>query len=87
MKHIKIFYLASCRFCKQAFSFIEQLKEQEQYKNIEIDLIEESEEPDLADQYDYYFVPAFYFEDKKLSEGAVTFEEVEEIFQKVLKSD
>ncbi|MDR0348226.1 MAG: thioredoxin family protein [Tannerella sp.] len=87
MKHIKIFYLSNCRFCRQAFSYIEQLKEQDQYKDIEIDLIEESEEPDMADRYDYYFVPAFYFGDEKLSEGSVTVEEVEKIFQKIVNSD
>lgn len=87
MKHIKLFYLASCPFCKQAFSYIEELKEQEQYKDIEIDLIEESEEPEIADQYDYFRVPTFYIDDEKLSEGVVTKDKVEEIFQKVLQTD
>lgn len=87
MKHIKLFYLTSCPFCKQAFLYIEKLKEQVAYKDIEIDLIEESEEPDVADQYDYFFVPSFYIDNEKLSEGIVTLEKVEEIFQKVLHTD
>lgn len=85
MKHIKLFYLASCPFCKQAFSYIEALKEQEQYNDIEIDLIEESEEPEVADRYDYFYVPTFYIDDEKLNEGIVTRERVEEIFQKALE--
>lgn len=85
MKQIlRLFYLAQCPYCRQAFAYIEQLKEQQQYKNIEMDLIEESEEPDVADRYDYHYVPTFYLGEEKLSEGAVTLEKVEAVFRKVL---
>lgn len=87
MEHIKLFYLANCPYCRQAFAYIEKLKEQEAYKDIEIDLIEESEEPDIADRYDYFRVPAFYLGDKKISEGIVTPEKVEAIFQQALCSE
>jgi thiol-disulfide isomerase/thioredoxin len=79
-KHIKLFYLKNCPFCKQAFSFIDELKQQDAYRGIEIETIEESEEPETANRYDYYYVPTFYVDGVKVSEGAVTLEKVEAIF-------
>jgi glutaredoxin len=84
MKPIKLFYLKSCPYCRQAFSFIETLKTQDAYKAIDIELIEESEESKIANSYDYYYVPTFYVDGEKVSEGAVTLEKVEEVFKKVI---
>ncbi|MDR3269825.1 MAG: thioredoxin family protein [Tannerella sp.] len=80
-KHIKLFYLENCPYCRQAFSFIEALKRQDEYKDIEIETIEESKEPETANRYDYYYVPTFYADEVKVSEGAVTLEKVEAIFK------
>ena len=86
MKPVKLFYLKHCPFCKKAFSYIENLKLQAVYKPVEIELIEESEQAELADQYDYYYVPSFYINDEKIHEGGVFEHEVEEIFKKALES-
>ncbi|MDR3253258.1 MAG: thioredoxin family protein [Tannerella sp.] len=84
MKPIKLFYLRQCPFCKKAFAYIDELKKQEAYKNIEIETIEESEQPEIADTYDYYYVPTFYIEGEKVHEGGIFPNEVEEIFKKAL---
>ncbi|MDR2138911.1 MAG: thioredoxin family protein [Tannerella sp.] len=84
-KHIKLFYLKNCPFCRQAFGFIDELKRQESYGNIEIELIEESEQSAIADGYDYYYVPAFYVNGEKRLEGAVTREQVEAVFREALQ--
>ncbi len=85
MKPIKLFYLKHCPFCKRALSYIEDLKQQDAYKDIEIEMIEESEEAELANQYDYYYVPTFYIDGEKLHEGGITENEVEEILKKALE--
>ena len=54
MKPIKLFYQTRCPFCKRAFSYIDELKKRPEYKDIVIETIEETEHPDIADQYDYY---------------------------------
>ncbi|MDR3308967.1 MAG: thioredoxin family protein [Tannerella sp.] len=82
MKHIKLFYLRDCPFCKKAFAYIDELKKQEAYKNIEIETIEESEYPEIADAYDYYYVPTFYIDGEKVHEGGIFPNEVEELFKK-----
>ena len=84
MKPIKLFYLKNCPFCKKAFIYIDNLKRQAVYEPIEIELIEESEQADLANQYDYYYVPTFYVNGVKVHEGGILESEVEEIFKKAL---
>ena len=85
MKAVTIFYLANCPFCKKAFVYIDNLKKQDIYKSIEIELIEESEQAELADQFDYYYVPTFYVDDEKVHEGGIFENEVEAIFKKALE--
>lgn len=76
-----MFYLKRCPYCRQAFGFIDELKQQEAYRNVEIELIEESEQPDIAGREDYYYVPTFYVEGEKVHEGAVTRDEVEAVLR------
>jgi glutaredoxin len=85
MKPITLFYLKNCPFCKKAFSYIDELKKQDVYKNIEIGMIEESEQEEIANQYDYYYVPTFYIDGEKLHEGGIYKDEVEDIFKKALE--
>jgi glutaredoxin len=85
MKPITLFYLRNCPFCKKAFAYIDELKKQEAYKNIEINLIEESENPEIADRFDYYYVPTFYIDGIKVHEGGIFPAEVEEILKKALE--
>ena len=84
MKPIKLFYQARCPVCKRAFNYIDELKKRPEYKDIIIETIEETEHPDIADQYDYYYVPTFYIADEKVHEGGIYPNEVEAIFKKAL---
>lgn len=84
MKPIRLFYLRNCPFCKRALSYIDELKKQDVYKNIEIEMIEESEQPEISDQYDYYYVPTFYVNGEKVHEGGITKDETEDILKKAL---
>ncbi len=84
MKSIKLFYQTNCPFCKRAFNYIEELKKRPEYKGIEIETIEERIHPDIADQYDYYYVPTFFVNGEKAHEGGINANEVEAIFQEAL---
>jgi glutaredoxin len=84
MKPVKLFYLKNCPFCKKALSYIDKLKKQEAYKDIQIEMIEESEQPGIADRYDYYYVPTFYIDGEKVHEGGIWEEEVEDVLKKAL---
>ncbi|MBO5878689.1 MAG: thioredoxin family protein [Alistipes sp.] len=86
MKKVKLFYLQHCPFCKKAFRYIEEAKlKHPELADLEIELIEESEQADVADKYDYYYVPTFYVDGQKVHEGGIYYEEVEQILLSCLE--
>ena len=88
MKTIKLtlFILDNCPFCKRALQYISELKkEYPEFQCIELEIIEESKQQELAGSYDYYYVPTFYLGKEKLHEGGIYKNEVKELFQSLLK--
>ena len=92
MKGIKLFYLTHCPYCIQARKVIDDLiSADSKYGDIEIEWIEESQHPDIADQYDYYYVPTMFIGDEKIYEAhpGQTYEEIGEavknVFDKALE--
>jgi glutaredoxin len=81
MQALTLFYLKFCPYCNQAKNDIESLLKEERYKDIEINWINEGKESALANQYDYYLVPTFYLGNKKLFEGAMTREDIRNVFE------
>ena len=57
-----------------------------EYRDVPIRMIEESREPELADQYDYYAVPSFFDGEKKLFEAHLfmSYEDIREEVRRVL---
>ena len=50
MKPVKLFYQERCPFCKKALRYIEELKaEYPEFQPIEIEMIEETQHPDIAE--------------------------------------
>ena len=83
---LTLFILRDCPFCKKALKYIDELKEEyPEFKSIELDIIDEQEQKKLADSYDYYYVPTFYLGEKKLHEGGIYKNEVQGLFEEVLK--
>ena len=72
MEHVKLFYLTNCPYCKQAQKVIQQLQnENQKYQEIisHIQWVEESVEKELADSYDYYYVPTIFVGETKKYEA------------------
>ncbi len=86
MKKITYFYFKNCSYCKKADKFIEELlQENPDFKNIEITKIEERENPDIVANYDYYYVPCFYFNDtEKVLEGDLSKSDIENMLIRAL---
>lgn len=86
MKEITYFYLKTCPYCRQADEMIRQLiSEEPKYAEVPVKKIEEREFPEIADSYDYYFVPCFYIGDRKMMEGVPTMDMVKAAFQAALE--
>ena len=86
MKKIQIFYREQCPFCKRAFKFIDELKsENTEYTKIPTELIEETQQAEYADKFDYYYVPTFYLDGVKMHEGGIYKDEVKKILDSALE--
>ncbi|MEG1896111.1 MAG: hypothetical protein RR162_07695 [Oscillospiraceae bacterium] len=48
-------------------------------------MVEEKENADIADKYDYFYVPCFYVDGKKLHEGAVTKEKIKAVLDSAME--
>ena len=85
MKRIQLFYLRNCPFCRRALEYIEAAQRKHpELAALAIERIEESEEPDVAAQYDYYYVPTLYIDGVKVHEGALYPDEVEPLLRNAL---
>ncbi len=65
------FILPGCPYCRQAAELLEELRAEESaFREIEIEIVDESAESALADRYDYYRVPSFFLGEEKLYEAS-----------------
>ena len=88
MRNLQIFYQKNCPHCTKAFKFIDELKEENDlYRVIEPRFIEETLEVDYAGLFDYFLVPTFYIDEKKVHEGAVSKEQVRKILDDTLQDE
>ena len=65
----------------------ELYQENNLYKTINIDIIDEEKESELANEYDYYYVPSFFDGNKKLHEGVASKEIIKKIFDDYLEEN
>lgn len=72
MKDILMFYLNDCGYCHKAHRALEELMEEKPaYRDLKLTMVEESEQPEIADRYDYYAVPTFYVDGQKVFEAHI----------------
>ena len=65
------FVLAGCPYCSMAKGVLDELRaERPELSAIEIEIIDESRDPERADRYDYYRVPSFFLGELKLYEAS-----------------
>ena len=84
MKELFFFELKNCPYCIRANKYLSELMEDPKYQAINIRKIDEAKERALANQYDYYLVPTFYYQDEKLFEGIMRKEDMQQVLDTVL---
>lgn len=85
MKSVTLFYLRNCPYCKRALQYIADARAAHpELAAVEIETVEESEQPEVADRYDYYYVPTFYVDGVKVHEGGISADEVEALLRRAL---
>lgn len=86
MKELTMFYLEGCPYCRRAFAYMDELKKENPvYETVPIRLVEERKERELAESYDYFYVPTYYLGDEKLVEGVLEKDDVKGVFERALK--
>lgn len=86
MKDIMYFYLRGCPYCHKADDMLAQLlSENEEYKKLRISKIEESTNAEVADLFDYYYVPCLYVDGEKKHEGVATKEKLKAVLDFALE--
>ncbi|KAJ53702.1 glutaredoxin [Clostridium tetanomorphum] len=86
MKPIIMFITSWCPYCKKALLWMEELKkENPQYENVEVKIIDEEHESEIAKKYSYYYVPTYYVDGIKVHEGVPTKDIIKDVFERTIK--
>ena len=80
MTDILMFMMSTCPYCKKAEKYMAELKKQPKYADLQIARVDENKEPEVADMYDYFYVPTYYIGGEKVFEGAATMDDVKRVF-------
>jgi len=81
MKEVKMFMFDGCPHCRRAKEMIAEIfAAHPEYACVPLTVIDEKINPEIADQYDYYYVPTFFAGDMKIMEGVPTKEAIEKVF-------
>ena len=82
MKEVILFTMKFCPYCVNAKRYMKKIfKENPEYKDVPLRIVDENAERDVASKYDYYYVPTYYVDGVKVHEGVPTKEIVEEVFK------
>ncbi len=82
MKKIELFIMRACPHCKKALRELDELMSEERFKDVKIEIIDENEQPEIANSRDYYYVPTFYLDNEKVHEGIVEGNTVKNILER-----
>ena len=70
MKKITMFHINECKYCDFARRAIAELKEDNpEYRNVEIEMINEDENPEIIENYDYWSAPSLFIGKEKIYEA------------------
>lgn len=86
MKPVLMFVTEWCPYCKKALNWMDDIKKQNPaFTDIEIKIIDEELQPDVAKQYTYYYVPTYYVDGIKVHEGAASKDIINKVFEAAIK--
>ncbi|MEK6263945.1 MAG: glutaredoxin [Clostridium sp.] len=86
MKPVIMFVTEWCPYCKKALTWMDAIKKQNpQYEDIDVKIIDEEHHPDIAKKYTYYYVPTYYVDGVKVHEGATSKSIITSVFEKALE--
>ena len=86
MTKVTLFVMVGCPYCRQAQNWMKELMEEHpEYRDVPMEVIDEVQQPEIANRWDYYYVPTYFVEKEKLHEGAATKQKIQRVFEAALK--
>ena len=84
-----MFVQQGCPHCKRAFKWQEVLTEKfhPEWRDVPVRVVDELEEKEYADSFDYYYVPCYYVGGEKVHEGHAERADVEAVFRAALEEN
>lgn len=83
-----MFVTSWCPYCRKAYRIMDELKaENPEFADVEVEIIDEELQPEIAEKYDYYLVPTFFVGDEKVHEGVPTKEIIKTVYEKAIKTN
>lgn len=87
MRKVTMFVIEGCPYCRQALRWMDELMhDYPEYGDVELEIIDETKQPEIADQWDYYYVPTYFVGRDKLHEGVATKEKIQRVLERALKN-
>ncbi|MBA5851386.1 thioredoxin family protein [Clostridium sp. cel8] len=87
MKQVYMFITSWCPYCSQALNWMNELKDENpEYSKVNIKIIDEEKNPEIAKLFDYYYVPTYFIDKKKVHEGVPSKEIIRKVFKEALDS-
>ena len=84
-KKVRMMVQSGCPHCAKAKQYMAELQQQHpEYKDVEVEVIDELKEPKLAESLDYWYVPTYFVDGEKIHEGTITKADVERVYQTAL---
>ncbi len=85
MKKIRMFTASWCPHCVRAKEWLELLqKEREDYRGLEIEMIDIDTQQEKLTDVDFYYVPTFYVDAEKAFEGVPSEEAIRGVLDSAL---
>lgn len=92
MKKVTLIKIQGCPYCEQAYKAVDELKtKNKNFEPIEIEIVDENLQPEVAEKFsDYYYVPSMFVDGKKIYEAnpsesySECLQNVEKVFQAAL---
>ena len=88
METITLFILRNCPYCIRMLRKIETLlATYPAWREVPLHIVDEKQDPAMARQFDYYYVPALYLGEKKVYEEGVLHADLASIFRQAAKAN
>jgi glutaredoxin len=82
MANLHLYHFEGCPACKQAKQWIAELRQEKpELADVKIEMTDVNKNPDFKAPSSFYYVPTFFVGNRKVLEGEVTKEKVEEVLR------